>query len=118
MIRLKSIYDDPSADDGLRVLVERSWPRGANRNRTLLHVWMRDVAPSAELSSGLYNHQVGWDEFVTRYHRELASKGEFVKELAARGTNGRLTLVHGSSNERFNTAAALKMYLENEGMRL
>lgn len=33
---VKRVYDDPSPDDGVRVLVDRVWPRGLTKERAQL----------------------------------------------------------------------------------
>jgi uncharacterized protein YeaO (DUF488 family) len=45
---LKRVYESPHEDDGLRVLVERLWPRGLSKVGTHVDVWMREIAPSSE----------------------------------------------------------------------
>jgi uncharacterized protein YeaO (DUF488 family) len=114
MIHVKSIFADASASDGFRVLVEPVWPRKAPREKTILHVWLRDLAPSPELY-GMYSRDlVKWEDFVTRYHGELERNRDFFRDLQDHNHNGGLTLVHGSRNEDRNTAVALKMFLEND----
>jgi len=51
MPRIKGVYDPSGSDDGLRVLVERLWPRGLNRDKVKVDIWLKDVAPSSELRS-------------------------------------------------------------------
>jgi uncharacterized protein YeaO (DUF488 family) len=117
MIQLKSVHDDSSDHDGVRVLVDSVWPRRVSRERTRLDVWMRDVAPSAPLFQWFSHDPAKWQEFVSRYHRELEQKDDFIRELMAQSTNGSLTLVHGSPYPLYNSAAALKMYLERRRPR-
>ena len=65
-IRLKRAYEKPSSDDGLRVLVERLWPRGLTKERAAVDLWMKDLAPSPELRRS-YNHDPAlWEEFQER----------------------------------------------------
>ena len=49
MIRLKRAYDEPSKQDGLRILVERLWPRGVSKEAAAIELWLKDLAPSTEL---------------------------------------------------------------------
>jgi uncharacterized protein YeaO (DUF488 family) len=69
MIMVKSIYDDASADDGFRVLIEPTWPRKAPREKTLLNAWLRDLAPSPGLEILLSHGLVTWEDFVARYYQ-------------------------------------------------
>jgi uncharacterized protein YeaO (DUF488 family) len=114
MIKVKSIHTDRSDDDGFRALVEPVWPRKAHREKTFLNIWLRDLAPSPGLASLYSNNMLKWEEFVTRYHRELDNNRSFIKDLQDHNRNGGLTLVYGSGNENCNTAVALKLFLEND----
>lgn len=72
-LRLKRVYDDPSPDDGYRVLVDRLWPRGLTKERAAIDSWAKDAAPSAELRRAW--HAAGadaWDDYADAYRAELA----------------------------------------------
>ncbi|OHV04413.1 DUF488 domain-containing protein [Mycobacterium talmoniae] len=70
-IRVARVYDDPSPEDGERILVDRVWPRGFRKDDPRVGRWFKDAAPSKELRSW-YNHDPQrFDEFVTRYQDEL-----------------------------------------------
>ena len=80
MIRLKRVYEPAAKDDGFRILVERLWPRGLSKRRAQVDLWLKKVAPSAELRTW-YAHDVKkWKEFQKRYRAELRSN-DAVKEL-------------------------------------
>ena len=67
-IRLKRAYETPAPGDGVRILVERLWPRGLTKERAAVDCWMKDVAPSPDLRRW-YGHDVAkWSEFQKRYH--------------------------------------------------
>lgn len=70
-IHLKRVYDDPSPDDGLRVLADRLWPRGISRERAELTLWAKDVSPSTELRQWYSHDPEKFDEFEQRYRGEL-----------------------------------------------
>jgi uncharacterized protein YeaO (DUF488 family) len=114
MIRVKSIHEPASPDDAFRVLVEPVWPKKVSREKTLLNVWLRDLAPSRELAARFAGNQLTWQDFVRRYHTELARNHEYFRDLQEHNHNGGLTLVHGSHDPDRNPAAALKMLLEQE----
>lgn len=114
MIRLKRAYDPPSPDDGVRVLVDRLWPRGKSREALALDRWERDLAPSAELCKW-FNHDLErWQEFQERYAQELSDPGKqaALQQLVEQARNGTVTLVYGARDEEHNQAAALKRYIE------
>lgn len=112
MIKVKSIFAPPSVDDGLRVLVEPAWPRKVSREKKLVNVWLRDLAPSPALSELYSRNVIPWEGFVARYHGELSRNSEYFPDLQKHNRNGGLTLVHGSRSEDRNTAVALRMLLE------
>src|SRR5579884_2780193 len=94
-IALKRVYDEPAADDGTRVLVERLWPRGLSKERAHIDLWLKEVAPSRELRTWFGHDPEKFEEFRRRYEAELAS-GEgrqalsTLRDLARKGP---LTLV-------------------------
>ncbi|MEZ4599927.1 MAG: DUF488 family protein [Syntrophotaleaceae bacterium] len=115
-IRLRRANEEPSRDDGFRVLVDRLWPRGVRREDLELDEWLKDVAPSAELRRWFQHDPEKWLEFKRRYVAELASRpeaGNAFQELKQKGRQGRVTLVFGSREIRYNNAAALKELLED-----
>ena len=86
MIKLKRVYESPSPKDGLRVLVERLWPRGLTKERAAVDLWLKDVAPSAELRKWFGHDPARWEQFQERYRQELREK-----------KNAGLSLLCGSS---------------------
>lgn len=112
-ILLKRAYDKAGRNDGVRVLVDRMWPRGVTRTELKIDHWLRDVAPSRELRKWFGHDPQRWDEFRRRYFRELRSRPDDVAFLKAKAAGGRLTLVFPARDERFNNAVALKEYLES-----
>ncbi|MGH2371790.1 MAG: DUF488 domain-containing protein, partial [Chloroflexota bacterium] len=71
MIRIKRVYETPTADDGARFLVERLWPRGLKKEALPLDGWLRDVAPSDALRRWFGHDPEKWPEFARRYREEL-----------------------------------------------
>lgn len=72
-IRVRRIYERPEPDDGVRVLVDRVWPRGLRKDGANLNEWTRDVAPSTELRKWYGHDPEKFDEFRSRYRCELES---------------------------------------------
>lgn len=68
---MKRIYDEPSPDDGTRVLVDRLWPRGITKDRAEIALWAKEVAPSNELRTWYSHDPERFDEFESRYRAEL-----------------------------------------------
>lgn len=111
LILIKRAYEKPTPNDGYRVLVDRLWPRGISKAEAAIDLWLKDVAPSGELRKWFAHEPAKWDEFRRRYFRELDSEPDAVQKLVDRSHRGRLTLVYGAKEERFNNAVALKEYL-------
>ena len=70
MIQLKRIYDAPSETDGLRILVDRLWPRGMTKKRAAVDLWLKEVAPSTELRQWFGHDPAKWNQFQERYRKE------------------------------------------------
>jgi uncharacterized protein YeaO (DUF488 family) len=112
-IRLKRAYEKPAADDGLRVLVERLWPRGLTKERAAIDLWMKEVAPSPELRKW-YGHDEGkWGEFQRRYRAELVENKDLVEELREKCRSGIVTFVYAARDEERNSALTLKKFLDD-----
>jgi uncharacterized protein YeaO (DUF488 family) len=117
MIKLKRAYEKPSRDDGLRVLVERLWPRGLTKERAAVDLWLKEVAPSPELRKWFGHDPARWEQFQKRYWRELEEKEEAVRLLKQKGKRGAVTLVYAARDEEHNGALALKEFLEGHKKR-
>jgi uncharacterized protein YeaO (DUF488 family) len=111
-IKLKRAYDPPSLDDGVRVLVERLWPRGLSKERAAVDRWVKDLAPSTELRRW-YDHDVEkWPEFRRRYRAELRKRPDEVAELRRLAGAGPVTFVYASRETQRNSAAILRTVVE------
>ncbi|HNR50495.1 MAG: DUF488 family protein [Bacteriovoracaceae bacterium] len=111
-IKVKRVYEEPADGDGLRVLVDRLWPRGVSRPKAKIDLWLKDIAPSNELRSWYGHDPEKWPEFRTRYFAELDSRPESVEELIGHARSGTVTLLYSSREQRLNNAHALKEYLQ------
>ncbi|WP_066729743.1 DUF488 domain-containing protein [Desulfuromonas sp. DDH964] len=111
-IAVKRAYEEPSAKDGRRILVDRIWPRGRSKEVMQLDAWLKEVAPSDELRKWFGHEPEKWPEFKRRYFAELDDHPEAVAELRGLLGRGRVTLVFGARDEAHNNAVALKEYLE------
>ncbi len=112
MIKLKRAYEEPRRDDGLRILVERLWPRGLTRERAAVDLWLKEAAPSAELRKWFGHDPARWEQFQKRYWKELEGKEEAVRLLKRTGREGTVTLVYAARDEEHNGALALKRFLQ------
>jgi uncharacterized protein YeaO (DUF488 family) len=115
MIRVKRVYDPPSADDGLRVLVDRLWPRGLSKERASVSLWLKEIAPSAELREWFGHDPARWEEFRRRYRFELSGKPDLLRILGEKEQEGTLTLVYAARDEARNNAIVLAELLGGVG---
>ncbi|MGA2425291.1 MAG: DUF488 family protein [Terriglobales bacterium] len=114
-VAVKRVYEAASASDGVRVLVDRLWPRGLTKADAAVKFWLRDLAPSNELRKWFHANPEGWRVFRKRYLKELASEAASaaVEKLhhLAEGKR-RVTLLYASRNVEHNNAIVLKELLE------
>lgn len=115
MIALKRVYDEAEPGDGLRILVDRLWPRGVKKDQARLDRWEKELAPSDDLRRWFAHDPEKWIEFRRRFREELADKGALLHELAQRGGKGRVTLLYAAKDEEHNNAVVLKELLEEQG---
>jgi len=113
VIKLKRVYEDPSKQDGFRVLVDRIWPRGLSKEAAAVDLWMWDLAPSTELRKWFGHDPVKWKQFCVRYANELDAKADKVVLLKARSKGRTVTLLYAAKDTTHNNAIALKRYLES-----
>jgi uncharacterized protein YeaO (DUF488 family) len=112
MIRVKRVYETPSRKDGIRILVDRLWPRGLTKERAAVNLWLKDVAPSAELRKWFGHEPTKWNQFQTRYRKELSKNKEVLAQLRQKANDRTVTLVYGARDEEHNEALVLKRILE------
>ncbi len=112
-ISVKRAYDEPTEDDGTRVLVDRLWPRGLSKERARIGLWLKEIAPSTELRKW-YSHELEkFEEFRRRYESELATEPAQaeVKKLRQLAAQGPVTLVFSAHDAEHSNAAVLCDYL-------
>ncbi|HWP25131.1 MAG TPA: DUF488 domain-containing protein [Xanthobacteraceae bacterium] len=117
MIRVKRIYEPPASEDGLRILVDRVWPRGLKKERAKVDFWLKSIAPSTELRKWFAHDPKKWREFCNRYRQELQSKQREVDILRHKIKQGVVTLLFAARDLDHNNAIALKSYLESTKSR-
>lgn len=111
-LHLKRVYEPRADSDGLRVLVDRLWPRGLTKEEAAVDLWLKEIAPSSELRKWFGHDPERWAEFRRRYRAELAGKGSEVATLRRQGGKGTVTLLYGAKDEAHNQAVVLKEFLE------
>ena len=109
-LQIKRVYDSPGRDDGLRILVDRLWPRGLTKQDAAIDQWIRECAPSNELRKWFAHDPAKWEEFKQRYFAELRDKEELLAPIRALSGKQRVTLLFGASDVEHNNAVALMEY--------
>jgi len=112
-IRLKRIYDPPEESDGIRVLVDRIWPRGVRKEDAKLDYWMKSIAPSTALRKWFAHDLARWDAFRERYRNELQSHASELGDLRKYAMKSRLTLVFAAKDREHNQAVVIKAALDD-----
>ncbi len=112
--RIKRVYAPATADDGLRVLVDRLWPRGIAKEKARIDLWLKDIAPSEALRRRFHGDPSKWREFVAAYDGELRRDpaSTAVASLREHLRRQPVTLLYAARDETHNNAVALKEWLE------
>jgi uncharacterized protein YeaO (DUF488 family) len=111
MIKLKRAYEPAAAEDGVRILVDRLWPRGAKRSALRLDAWLSELAPSDALRRWFGHDPQKWAAFRRRYAKELDAVPAAVSHVRAAARRGTVTFVYGARDPVRNNAVALRDYL-------
>jgi len=118
-IKLKRVYEDYSEDDGLRVLVDRLWPRGVKKEELHYDIWAKDITPSNELRKWVHmDTQNRWDEFAIRYQQELSEEKHITPFIEKIKGYPVITLLYAAKDQLQNHALILKGVLEKELQKL
>ncbi len=114
MIRIKRVYSEPSPRDGIRILVDRLWPRGVAKTGARLDAWRKEFAPSAPLRKWFGHDPAKWIGFRQRYRAELTDSDQLsaLKDLARLSRRKTVTLLYGAADEEHNQAVVLKELLD------
>lgn len=107
-IKIKRVYEPPDKDDGMRILVDRLWPRGLTKEKASVNLWLKDIAPSTELRKWFGHDPSKWEEFKKRYLGELKDNREQIRLLKQEVEKGVVTLVYGAKDEAHNEALVLQ----------
>lgn len=111
-VMLKRAYAPAEKSDGMRILVDRLWPRGVSKAKADLHLWLKDVAPSTELRKWFDHDPAKWAEFERRYRAELKGTAAFA-ELQQLAHKGNITLIYAARDQEHNEAVVLQQLLRD-----
>lgn len=114
-VQIKRIYAPSSPTDGMRILVDRLWPRGLNKSKANIDEWMKDIAPSPQLRQWFAHISERFPIFSALYERELLEDPvhvELILQLKRYLENSPVTLLYGAKNEEQNHARVLLKVLQ------
>ena len=106
-LQIKRVYETPSPEDGMRILVERLWPRGLTREKAAIDLWMKDIAPSAELRKWFAHDPAKWKAFKEKYRKELASNKALDKLIEYINSKDTVTFLYSTKDTEHNNAQVL-----------
>ena len=110
-MNLKRVYEKPEMEDGMRILVDRLWPRGLTKEKARIDLWLKDIAPSTELRKWFGHDPAKWEQFKELYHRELEANVKQVSLLKDQLKKGTVTLLYAVKDVEHNEALVLKEWL-------
>jgi uncharacterized protein YeaO (DUF488 family) len=113
-IKIKRVYAQPHKDDGLRILVDRLWPRGLTKEQASVDLWLKEIAPSTELRKWFAHDPQKWKTFRGRYETEISHNHDLIKVLKQKAREGTITLIYGARDQKHNEALVLKQFLERD----
>ncbi|GAB3789204.1 DUF488 domain-containing protein [Virgibacillus kimchii] len=117
-VQIKRIYEEKKTNDGLRILVDRVWPRGVSKEAAALDKWMKEAGPSRELRQWFNHDPEQFALFKERYKKELESgkQKEALDKLKdmTKKHHKQVTLLFASKEEKYNQAAVLKEILDRQ----
>jgi len=119
MLSVKRVYESKGAADGVRILVDRLWPRGLRSAEAGIDEWIKDVAPSDDLRKWFAHDPEKWSEFKRKYAGELSelSKAALLKRIAKLAANDNVTLMYAAKDTEHNNARVLEELIANIGKK-
>jgi len=110
-VKLKRAYESATAEDGVRVLIDRLWPRGVKKTEAAIDHWVKELAPSTELRKWFGHDPARWEEFRRRYAAEIYEHRDELDRLRDLIREGAVTLVYSAHDEVHNDAVVLREIL-------
>lgn len=111
-IKIKRVYEPAEKEDGIRILIDRLWPRGLSKEKAQVDLWLKEIAPTTELRKWFAHDPEKWNEFKKRYTAELKRNNEATSTLKDEMKKGKITLLYGAKDEAHNDAVVLQTFLK------
>lgn len=112
-IQIKRVYDPASAEDGFRILVDRLWPRGLTKEKAALDLWLKEIAPSTELRKWFDHDVAKWEQFKSKYSKELSENPANLEIIRDHLKKQSITLLYAARDTAHNEAILLQEILNN-----
>ncbi len=112
-LQIKRIFETATSEDGMRILVDRIWPRGVSKLQASIDEWIKDIAPSKELRMWFNHIPDRFEVFKTRYKIELKDKNDILYRIYTISQNQNVTLLYSAKDEIHNHAIVLVEIIEN-----
>lgn len=117
-VKMKRIYEEVATEDGVRVLVDRVWPRGMSKEDATLDHWLKEVGPSSDLRKWFGHDPNKYEDFKQKYKKELqdGDQQEALQKLKdiTKKHDKNVTLLYASKEEKYNQAHVLKEILDHQ----
>ncbi len=107
MIKIKNVYVKPGIYDGIRILVERRWPRGIRRSSQHVDIWLKKLGPSPELHKWFLHNEDSWSEYNKKYKKEITNSKAIEKLIDIVLSTDVVTLLFTKDNHEENDAAVV-----------
>lgn len=114
-IKWKRVYEEISADDGFRILVDRLWPRGVKKETAKIDYWAKIITPTMELRKNYHNGIINFKEFSEKYKKELEENNDFEEFrgiILEKLKNGNVTLIYASKTPELSHIPVLQKFIE------
>ena len=111
-VKIKRVYEKSDENDGVRILVDRLWPRGLTKEKAKIDRWLKDIAPTDGLRKWFDHKEGRWDEFKKRYTKELTKNKDIIKELKGISKNKIVSLLYAAKDAERNNAIVLFDFLK------
>ena len=106
-IKIKRIYEEPTKEDGYRILVDRLWPRGVKKEKALLDEWNKNIAPSTDLRKWFAHEAANFEEFSALYRTELEKELAEIQRIRKIAESKPVSLLYAAKDPRINHARVL-----------
>lgn len=113
MLKIKRIYEPPEKEDGFRLLIEKSWPEEISKEDAKVDLWLKEIAPSKDISDWPEDDPTCFEEFKEKYRNKLRKKKTLIKIIRdIEKEKGTITILYSTNNHKYNAAAVLREKLQ------